>query len=214
MRTITVKGVGTLSAKPDLTVIKMDLKSKDKDYEKCMELSSLYMQGLCSALEKIGFEKSDLKTVSFDVEPSYDNVKDRGGNYKRVFEGYNCTHRLKLEFDFNVALLAKVLATIASCPSYPELSIEFTVKDPSAVKAELLKSATENAKQKALILSEAAGVKLGDLLSIDYNWSELNVYSRTSFRMEEDRCVGIGDMNFEPDDINLRDTVTFVWEII
>jgi len=26
-------------------------------------------------------------------------------------------------------------------------------------------------------------------------------------------CGGIADMNFEPDDIDVSDTVTFVWEI-
>ena len=53
---------------------------------------------------------------------------------------------------------------------HPELSIVFTVKDPSAVNKELLKSATANAREKAEILCEASGVELGKLLIIDYNW--------------------------------------------
>ena len=216
-RTITVKGVGAVSAKPDLIVITMTLENTDMDYETSVDISAKQIQELCSALVKIGFEQTDLKTTSFNVSTSYNNEKDRYGNYKRVFDGYECTHRLKLEFDLDISLLGKVLAAIASCSANPELSIGFTVKEPSAVSAELLKSATVNAKAKAEILCEASGVKLGSLLTIDYNWGELNVYSNTRYEMEEKcmaiPCGGIADMNFEPDDIDVSDTVTFVWEI-
>ena len=217
-RTITVKGVGTVSKKPDLIVITMNLESKDMNYETSVDISTKQIKQLSSALLKIGFNQTDLKTTSFNVSTSYESVKDRTGNYKRVFAGYECTHRLKLEFDLDIFLLGKVLAVIASCSSTPELSIGFSVKDPSVVSAELLKSASENAKAKAEILCAASGVNLGSLRSIDYNWGELNVFSNTRYEMEEKcmamPCEAISDMEFEPDDINVSDTVTFVWEII
>ena len=80
-------------------------------------------------------------------------------------------------------------------------------------------SATKNAREKAEILCRASGVELGKLQSIDYNWGELNIVSRTSYEMED--CImpmmalrecGVPDV--EPDDIDLHDTATFVWEIV
>ena len=217
-RTITVKGVGTASAKPDLIVITMALNNQNVDYETAVAKSAKQIKELCSALVKIGFEKTDLKTTSFNVRTYHETVKERNGNYKSVFAGFECRHSLKLEFDLDVSMLGKVLASIASCSANPDLSIAFTVKDPSAVSAELLASATANAKAKAEILCDSAGVNLGALLNIDYNWGEINVYSPTRYDMEE-RCMampgsGIEDMNFEPDDIDVKDTVTFVWEIV
>ena len=96
-------------------------------------------------------------------------------------------------------------------------SIAFTVKDPSAVNKKLLKSATINAREKAEILCEASNVALGDLLAIDYNWGELNVVSRTEYMLDE-KCLAMpmgamADMDIEPDDIDVSDTATFVWEI-
>lgn len=216
-RTITVKGVGRVSTAPDYVVISMSLEAKDNDYDATMELAAKKIEQLNTALEEIGFEKKSVKTTSFNVRTDYERVKDGNGNYKSVFNGYVCSHRLKVEFDFDTKRLAQTLYAISRCLAEPELSISFTVKDPTAVNTELLKSATVNAKEKAEILCEASNVKLGSLLSIDYNWGELNIISRTDYDLEEKcmamPCSGLADIDIEPDDIDVSDTATFVWEI-
>lgn len=80
----------------------------------------------------------------------------------------------------------------------------------------MLRSATINAKRKAEILCEASGVELGQLLAIDYNWGELDIYSHTRYDMA-DECLAapkmMSSIEIEPDDIETSDTATFVWEI-
>lgn len=216
-RTITVKGMGRVTTSPDYVVISMSLTAQENDYEETMELAAKKIEYLNASLEEIGFEKKSVKTTNFNVRTDYERVKDRNGNYKSVFNGYICSHRLKVEFDFDTKRLAQTLYAISKCLAEPEISISFTVKDPSAVNKELLKSATINAKEKAQILCEASGVELGQLLTIDYNWGELNIVSHTDY-MLEDRCMampvgGLAEMEIEPDDIDVSDTATFVWEI-
>jgi hypothetical protein len=56
------------------------------------------------------------------------------------------------------------------------------------------------------------------LLNIDYNWGELNVFSRTSYDVEDciqplmamSKCAA---PEIEPVDIDVTDTVAFTWEI-
>lgn len=216
-KTITVKGIGKVSAVPDYVVITMSLEAHENDYEETLELAAKKIEYLNASLVEIGFEKKTVKTTSFNVRTDYERVKDRNGNYKSVFNGYICSHRLKVEFDFDTKRLAQTLYAISKCLAQPELSIAFTVKDASAVNKELLRSATINAKEKAQILCDASGVELGDLLSIDYNWSELNIVSHTEYMLEE-KCMampvgGLADIDIEPDDIDVSDTATFVWEI-
>jgi len=214
-RTITVKGIGSASAAPDLIRIMMTLEASGMDYEYTMLIAGKQLEKLSEALEPIGFDRKALKTVHFDVRTEYRSVKDNNGNYKRVFEGYVCSHRLKIEFDFDTKHLAQVLNAISTCLVDPELSISFTVKDPAAISAELLKNATANARAKAEILCAASNVKLGDLLTIDYNWGELDIVSHTKYNMSDD-CMApsIGcNIDIEPDDISLSDTATFIWEI-
>ena len=206
-RTITVKGIGKVTATPDYVVVSMSLETQNHDYEKTLELAAQKIEYLNTSLEEIGFEKKSVKTTNFNVRTDYESVKDRAGNYKRVFNGYVCSHRLKVEFDFDTKRLAQTLYAISRCLAHPELSISFTVKDPAAVNEELLKSATFNAREKARFLCDASNVELGELLSV----------SRTRYDVEDAfmamPCDGLGDVDIEPDDIDVSDTATFVWEI-
>ena len=218
MRTITVKGVGNVSARPDYITISMTIESVNKNYDKAMQDASERIAFLQDVAVSSGYEKEDIKTVSFNVDTRYESIKDRQGNYKREFAGYACTYRLKLAFDFDSKQLAKVISSIANSGAKPELSITFTVKNPAKVSEQLLASAAKNAREKAAILCSASGCEMGQLLSIDYNWGELNIMSRTSYEMEDclmplsarDKCCA---PEIEPDDIDVSDTVAFTWEI-
>ena len=217
MKTITVKGVGNALVKPDHIVLWLSLDSIAKEYEAAMNFASMKISELNKCLEEIGFEKESVKTTDFNVRTDYDSKKDCNGNYYRVFNGYVVRHRLKVSFDFDTKVLAQTLGAIAGCVAEPELSINFTVKDSSSINEELLRSATQNAKKKAEILCTASGVTLGELVNIDYNWGELNIYSRTRYEMADECmkacCEAPTSIDIEPDDIDVNDTVTFVWQI-
>ena len=216
-RTITVKGIGRASAKPDLVVLSMTLEAKHKDYQTAMDMAGEHIQHLNDTLTAIGFEKSSVKTTNFNVRTDYDRVKDRYGNYESVFKGYEVTHYLKLSFDFDMARLSQALSAIAGCLAHPQLSIAFTVKDATAINEDMLRSATVNARRKAEILCEASGVKLGNLVSIDYNWGELDIYSNTRFDCCEESMAPMmkaSCIDIDPEDIDVSDTATFIWEIV
>ncbi len=215
MRTITVKGIGAVSVKPDLIVLRLSMETAEYEYDAAMKAAAEKIDFLNKALEAAGFEKKSAKTADFRVRADYDRLNDGKGNYTSVFMGYKCRHELKIEFDFDTKRLAKALSEISKCIAKPEISIDFTVKDSSAVSGELLKAAVKNAREKAEILCAASGAKLGDLLSIDYNWGELHLYSATDYDVEG-KCMMFGaadDMDIEPEEIKARDTATFEWEI-
>ena len=215
MRTITVKGIGAVSVKPDLIVLRLSMETAEYEYDAAMKAEAEKIDFLNKALEAAGFEKKSAKTADFRVRADYDRLNDGKGNYTSVFLGYKCRHELKIEFDFDTKRLAKALSEMSKCIAKPEISIDFTVKDSSAVSGELLKAAAKNAREKAEILCAASGAKLGELLSIDYNWGELHLYSATDYDVEG-KCMMSGaadDMDIEPEEIKARDTATFAWEI-
>lgn len=215
MRTITVKGIGAVSVKPDLIVLRLSMETAEYEYDAAMKAAAEKIDFLNKALEAAGFEKKSAKTADFRVRADYERLNDGKGNYTSVFMGYKCRHELKIEFDFDTKRLAKALSEISECIAKPEISIDFTVKDSSAVSGELLKAAVKNAREKAEILCAASGAKLGELLSIDYNWGELHLYSATDYDVEG-KCMMLGaadDMDIEPEEIKARDTATFEWAI-
>ena len=215
-KTITVRGTGRISVKPDLIRVSLTLRIKDKDYAEAMTRSAKLQDALRTALEKAGFERDALKTGSFNVLTEYESVRDQNGSFRQVFSGYVCEHQMNIEFPFDTELLSRVLTSIAFCVADPELNVSFTVKDRDAISDALLASAAKNARRRAELLAEASGVKLGELLSIDYNWSEVSFISPTSCRMNKRSAVFAEesvDMDINPQEIDLSDSATFVWEI-
>lgn len=215
MGKITVKGVGTVKTKPDFVYISLELNSLDSEYTAAVNKANERIEKLQNALSAEGYAKDDLKTLNFNVSTEYDYVQKNGRN-ERVFRGYNCSYSLKLGFDFTAKALANTLTAIANSGADAEFSISFTVKEPEKVSEALIASATENARKKAEILCKASGKTLGELVSIDYDWSEVSVYSDSGYAlaaaprmMKADACVP----EFTPDDINSSDSVAFVWEI-
>jgi hypothetical protein len=215
-KTITVKGIGRACAKVDEVVLSFSMETSKHSYEEAMEAAAKDLALLNHALQAVGFEADAVKTNDFTVRTDYQNIRDKSGALRQVFNGYIVRHKLKLEFDFDMARLAQTLSAVAACRAHPQLNIDFTVKDATAINEEMLRSAAANARQKAEILCAASGVSLGALRAIDYNWGEMELHSSTRYDMDE-KCLAAPaaalPLDITPDDIDVSDTVTFVWEI-
>ena len=218
MRTIRVTGKGQIKVRPDTTRIIMSLEGLYKDYNETLRLSSQDTETLKDILSGFGFEKSDLKTLNFSVDTEYESCKDRDGSYKQRFTGYRYRHMLKVEFDSDNERLGKILYALANGKVRPEFRISYTVKDPETTKNTLLGKAIKDAREKASVLTEAAGVGLKDIQSIDYSWGEIDFeYRPMDGGILAERCMeeptAAYSLDIEPDDIEVSDTVTVVWEI-
>ena len=221
MRTIRVTGKGQIKVKPDTTRITISLEGTWPEYGETLRPSSQDTERLKDLLSAFGFARSDLKTLNFNVETEYESYQDRG-TYKQRFIGYRFTHMMKVEFPSDNDRLGKVLYALANCPLKPEFRLSYTVSDPEAAKNDLLGKAVTDAKEKASVLTQAAGVTLKDIQSIDYSWGEIDFEYRPMNRMlMADEYLARPmvaesagyDMDIEPDDIEVSDTVTVLWEI-
>lgn len=211
-RIITVRGKGKIQEKPDLVLVTLSVESKHYEYEQAMAIASESIQSLASKVESLGFDRKDLKTTSFDIDTDYENYKDQYDHYQRRFIGYIVSQRLNLTFDFDSKKLGEVLKGISETSANPTLSIGFSVRDKELLEEKLLIDAAKSATRRAEILTTAAGTELGALLSIDYDWSELHLYSEVNVR--SDMLLEASVLpEIEPDDIEVGDTVTFKWEI-
>ena len=216
MRTINVTGRGQIRVHPDVTRITIKLEGHYPEYAETIRMSSVETEELRMLLTPFGFERTDLKTLSFDVEPEYESYKEND-EWKRKFIGYEFVHSLKVEFDSDNERLGKIMYALANCWLNPEFQISYTVKDPEAVRTALIGKAVEDAVAKAGILSSAAGLKLGEIQHIDYSWGRVEFEVRTTNRNLGPCCsedYEMSSIEIEPDDIEAGDTVTVCWEIV
>ncbi|MDE0563179.1 SIMPL domain-containing protein [Exiguobacterium sp. B2(2022)] len=213
-RTITVKGTGNVSSRPDLIVIHMDLVTKAPRYEETMTEAANAVAQLQKAIVRAGFEKKDMKTSDFSIDTLYDQYRDKDKNYRSRLIGYACRQKMKVEFPLDTSKLSDAIEQISQCRANPLLSIRFTMKDPNAIEDQLLVNAAENAKKRAELLATGAGATLGELIQIDYTWSEIHLFSATDIRYGHEIDFSESRMpELEPDDINVSDSATFVWSL-
>ena len=123
-----------------------------------------------------------------------------------------------LDFAGNEVLVGHNIQTFDLKFIYREAQ-DYTVKDPEAAKNELLGRAVKDAKAKAAVLADASDVKLKEIQTIDYSWDELDFEVRpmSDMMLRSEKCMEAGgsyDFDIEPDDIEVSDTVTVVWEIV
>ncbi len=218
MKNIRVTGKGQLKVHPDMTRITITLVGLYPEYAETVCRSSMDTEQIKDLLMPFGFDRKDLKTLSFSVDPEYESYKEKDV-YKQRLIGYKYRHLLKVEFDSDNERLGRILYALGKSPLYPEFRLSYTVKDPEAAKNELLGKAVQDAIEKAGVLTAAAGQKLGTIQNIDYSWGEIDFEYRP---MRGDcvcePCMDLGSggalpMDIEPDDIDVQDTVTVVWEI-
>ena len=217
MRTIRVTGKGQIRVRPDRTRITLTAEGVYRDYSETLRKSTENTELLKDLLTKFDFERSDLKTLNFSVDTEYESYKEKD-TYRQRFVGYKFRHVMKVEFDSDNRRLGRILYALAHCPAKPEFRLSYTVKDQESTKNELLGKAVMDAREKASVLTKAAGVSLKDIQSIDYSWGEIDFEIRPMNRMD---CLaapkaiegGGYDLDIEPDDIEVSDTVTVVWEI-
>ncbi len=220
-RTIRITGKGNLLVKPDTVRLIMTMEGVYKNYDMAVEKSAQMTEEMKDLFEELGFSRESVKTLYFNINTEYERYQTKDKSWKRRFEGYKLVHRIKIEFPADNKRLGKVLYALGHSALEPELLIEYTVAEPEKYKNELLTKAVLDSKQKAEVLVKAAEVSLGDIVTIDYSWGEIEFVTRPmDHSMFKERCMRDSaaeadayEMDINPDDIKVSDNVTVVWNI-
>lgn len=212
-RTIRVKGKGKISMKPDTIRITIKAEGLCWNYDETIEQSTQDMRILRDALKNAGLDPKNLKTTYFSIDSKYESYHDKNNDYKEKFVGYEYEHRTYIEFENDNKILGKVLYELAHCDVKVKFDINYTVKDKEKVKNDLLEKAVEDSTTKANVLAKASGVKLKEILNIDYSWGEIDIYSSPMDDWMVCEAASTYDIDIEADDIDVQDTVTITWTI-
>lgn len=213
-RTIRVTGRGMLRLRPDTTRITVTLEGVESEYSVTLKRSAADSETVRKALVPIGFTAEDVKTLNFNVQTEYEGYQEEGV-YRQRIAGYRFRHELKVEFPSDNERLGRILAALAKAELTPEIRIAYTVKDREAAKNLLLGAAVADAKAKAEALTAAAGVKLLGIRHINYSMNDGEfavqpvLYSGMARKAKADSFAP----EIVPEDIEVTDAVTVVWEI-
>lgn len=216
-RTVAVTGVGKLKKDPDWVEVRMVLRGEHEQYEEAILLLQGKSAELSRAVQAAGFSEKDLKTEFLQTDPLYETINEPDGRSLSKIRAYEARQGLKLAFALDTDLLGKALEAAQTKESQAEISLQFTVRDPEALKEELVQLAVEQGRRTAEALCRATGGELGRILHMSQgDWDQDMVSDmRYSGRAGGARMFASKQTTaLLPTEIELETTCRLVWEII
>ena len=217
-RTIKVTGKSNMKVSPDYTRISIQMTDVLSEYDMCLAKSVEDMNIIVKCIKNFGFERKELKTSGFEIVRKTEPYRDENNDYKYRFIGYQYNQNLNFSFKNDNKRLGKILYALSHLSIVPEINITYFCSDVETIKNKLLSLAIKDAKQKAILLTNEAEVKLCEVLDIDYSW--INVSFETDnmrfckpMVLEDCSMSNSYDVDFEPDDIYTNDSVRITFRI-
>ncbi len=158
---ISVTGEATVSAAPDLAQIDGGVTSDAKTAREASEANNKAMGIVLLALKSAGLPEKDFQTSQLSLQPQY--APNRAGPSPVV--GFRASNRVNVIVR-DVAKAGSVIDTLVANGANDIGGISFSVAQPSKLLDEARPKAIADARRKAEIYAQAAGVALGAPLSI------------------------------------------------
>jgi uncharacterized protein YggE len=161
-RTISLSGTGTVKWAPDIVSISTGVESDAPVAKDALAKNTAAMTRVIEELKQSGIEPKDIQTTNFSVEPRYDD-RDDGKPAKLV--GYHVTNSVFITVR-DISKLGEVLDKIVDFGANSIGGIAFGVANREGIENEARKLAMADAIAKAKLFAEAAGAKLGEVMTI------------------------------------------------
>ncbi|WP_316167779.1 MULTISPECIES: SIMPL domain-containing protein [unclassified Bradyrhizobium] len=173
---ITVSGEASVSAPPDLAQIDAGVASDAKTAREAAEANNAAMAKVLQALKAAGIADKDYQTSRLSLQPQY--AQNRPA--QPAVTGYRASNRVTIKLR-DVAKVASVIDTLVAAGANDAGNIYFSVAEPSKLLDQAREKAVADARRKAEIYAKAAGVTLGQPLSISEDGAPAPVFRAKTF---------------------------------
>jgi uncharacterized protein YggE len=160
---ISVSGEANVAVAPDLAQVEGGVTSEAKTAREASEANNAAMGKVLLALKGAGIEEKDYQTSRLSLQPQYAPAQPNR-NVPQIV-GYRASNRVTIKVR-DVTKVANVIDTLVGAGANEIGGINFIVVQASKALDEARTKAVADARRKAEIYAKAAGVTLGEPLSI------------------------------------------------
>ena len=203
--TITVTGEGTVTSAPDLATVSLGVTTQGATAAEAMAANSTALAAVLERVKAAGVEDRDIQTSTLNLNPNWANTD---GSSAPTITGYVATNLLSIRVRA-LDKLGPVLDAAVVDGANTLNGVSFGFQEPDPKMDEARKAAVAKAKARAELLTGAAGVGLGRIVSI----SESGGYAppMPMYRMEA--AMADAPVPVEGGEVGVTASVTITWEI-
>ena len=206
-RTISVSGMGEVSARPDQANISLGVVSEGRTAQEALRANSAAMQGVFDQMDDLGIAEENIRTSNFSINPQYTPYR-QGSNEPRRIIGYQVSNMVSVLFD-DLEALGPGLDAIVGSGANQFHGISFSISETDKLQSDAREAAVANAIVRATTLASAAGVSLGRVLSINeggYSTPQPMYMARSEMAMDSSVPIASGTQS-------ISSSVSMVFEI-
>lgn len=161
-RWVMVAGHGSVDTVPDTGHVTTGVVTEAASAREALAANNVAMRKVIDGLKAADIGAKDIQTEQFEIEPRYKSFKDRG---VQQIEAYVVRNRVQVKVR-DLTRLGDILDRAVKLGAKDASGISFSVSNVEKRKDKARKKAVENAIHRARLLAEAAGAKLGMVLTI------------------------------------------------
>jgi len=211
-KVINSNGYAEISVMPDLVTINFNIQTKGNTTKEANEKNKEILSSFVKNIVKQGFKESDIKTIDYSIYPEYE-----WSDKERKQTGYTATQRIKIEIPSNDSkkISSIIDAGVNAGASLSYINFELTPEKQNEYKAQAIKLASQDARQKAEAMAEGLNKRIGDLISVsnsNFNYSPWLAYSAKDSSGSLGSGVEIA-RNINPTDKKITASVSASFEI-
>ncbi len=205
-RSIRVQGTGGVDARPDQAVILAAVVDQEARAGAALEANSLAMKRVLQKLGEFAVAEADIRTRGFSVTPIFER-RQSGTATPRII-GYRVVNRIEVKVG-ELARLGAMLDAIVGAGADRLDGIRFSIKEPAPLADKARLRAMADARHKAELYAEAAGVRVGRVLEI----AEQGVSVPRPRLLQATEMRARAAVPIAPGEQRVSATVTVVYEI-
>lgn len=204
-RTIVITGSGEAAATPDIAYLNLGVEAEGPTAAEALKKNSAQMDATIKSLRDAGVEKKDIQTSGLYVGAKYDYSRD--SSPPRII-GYQANNTVSVKLR-NLDKAGAVIDKAVGVGANRLDSISFGVANPKPLMDSARKAAVADARDRAALYAEAAGVKVGKVLQISDGYAAApGPVPVARMAMAEAKAVPI-----EVGETSLSASVTIIFEI-
>jgi uncharacterized protein YggE len=166
LRTINANGTGEVYLVPDLAYVYVGVRVDADEVSAALNTSNVQAGKVADAVKALGVETKDIQTTNFNVYPMTDYGPD--GTITRKYYVVENTIFITVR---DLAKLGTLLDSVVRSGANTFNGISFDVSDKDKALSQARDLAIADARAEAEGIASAAGVKLGDLQTVNVSTS-------------------------------------------
>jgi uncharacterized protein len=160
---VSITGEGTARVVPDEAVVFAGVASAAATAHEAMAVNTNLMTAVIAAARSAGIADSDIQTSNLSLQPQYSDKSVRNGAAR--ITGYQVINRLSIRAR-RLDHLGELIDALVGAGANQIYGLNFEVSEIQKYADVARKAAVAEIRRKAQVYAEAAGVKLGRLISL------------------------------------------------